>query len=716
MNRNIWRLPLCVAISSVITTPCYAELTVLSGELYINTTLLENNDQIVTELGGEFINDVPGAIDIGGNINNGGLFNNYGMIHTNELLTGPLGNTLNNTGVFNNSGEFSAMTQFHLINSGELINKGLLTLQGTASEVLNSGIFINDYEVSLEGTLINETKGVVENNSYANISVRGKLENSGLFNNAGTLNLQPSVDSSINPEIPTELINSGEFNHSGDILTFNGLSLMNSGIFNNNGSFINSSNLYSASLKSINNVGVFNNNTTTSVEMITNQGTFNNNFDLTGVRSIENTGFMTNAGRLSSTTDLIINNANEFNSSGEITSTQSLTINNAGLFNSLGSINFSRESWINNAGTFNNGNSDIIQYENPIMNVQGSHINNTGTFNNYRGLVGSEIINDGILSNENTINVNQQIQNNGVINNSGSIEVVVASFFTGQVSTGLVNTSMGVINNVSHTFYPSKPSMLVFGELNNQGTINNGLDSKIEMGYKYDSASNIINSGTIINDGLITGYSVIGEDVSNSKILSTGKFINNGSVNVSQMDVSGILQGDGSVSLTNGLVITEAGTLAPGNSVGNMGIGGDLFLDGALDIEFDFANEYGFNTQLHDTVNVNFGDVYLGSNSVLDISLIGSGVLSIGFSLGDTFDLMIADAIIGDFGSFYYDALISDRYAPGSLAFQWSVVDGLYQDTLRLEVVSAVPVPAAVWLFISGLLGLLSVVARRKGS
>ncbi|MCW8853135.1 MAG: VPLPA-CTERM sorting domain-containing protein, partial [Gammaproteobacteria bacterium] len=57
-----------------------------------------------------------------------------------------------------------------------------------------------------------------------------------------------------------------------------------------------------------------------------------------------------------------------------------------------------------------------------------------------------------------------------------------------------------------------------------------------------------------------------------------------------------------------------------------------------------------------------------------------------------------------------YDALLDS-----SLAFEWSVLNNLYgQDVLRLTVVSAVPLPAAAWLFISGLAGLIAAGKRRK--
>ena len=66
-------------------------------------------------------------------------------------------------------------------------------------------------------------------------------------------------------------------------------------------------------------------------------------------------------------------------------------------------------------------------------------------------------------------------------------------------------------------------------------------------------------------------------------------------------------------------------------------------------------------------------------------------------------ELLITQEMVGDTLSFGFGA-VSTNYTPS----------GVFYDNLEFDQVSAVPVPAAVWLFGSGLLGLVGVARRRK--
>lgn len=77
--------------------------------------------------------------------------------------------------------------------------------------------------------------------------------------------------------------------------------------------------------------------------------------------------------------------------------------------------------------------------------------------------------------------------------------------------------------------------------------------------------------------------------------------------------------------------------------------------------------------------------------------------------LGDSFNLFEADSITGSFNQ-----LLLASLDPG-LRWQLDILpDDLgTTDLVRLSVVSSVPVPPAVWLFLSGLPGLAGVARRR---
>jgi hypothetical protein len=97
-------------------------------------------------------------------------------------------------------------------------------------------------------------------------------------------------------------------------------------------------------------------------------------------------------------------------------------------------------------------------------------------------------------------------------------------------------------------------------------------------------------------------------------------------------------------------------------------------------------------------------------DGTLDVSLfdLGSGLFTP--HLGDSFDILTADLIQGSFGSLTLAAL--DPGLTWDIGYLTDAIGST--DVVRLSVVNAVPIPPAVWLFGSGLLGLVFVARRHS--
>ncbi|MCP4043393.1 MAG: hypothetical protein GY731_15800, partial [Gammaproteobacteria bacterium] len=199
------------------------------------------------------------------------------------------------------------------------------------------------------------------------------------------------------------------------------------------------------------------------------------------------------------------------------------------------------------------------------------------------------------------------------------------------------------------------------------------------------------------------------EIAADSQINRTGTFLQT----AGQTNVDGTLTSTGLVYIQGGLLsgsgqingdVDNAGMVGPGNSAGLLSIDGDYeqLVAGTLYIELGgllSGTEY-------DVLDVS-GTADLGGT--LDVSLIG------GFNplVGASFDILSADSILDTFnvlnltsGSGYiWDvAYLADTLGPGTT------------DVVRLTVLTApaVPVPTAVWLFGSALIGLMGVARRRR--
>lgn len=227
---------------------------------------------------------------------------------------------------------------------------------------------------------------------------------------------------------------------------------------------------------------------------------------------------------------------------------------------------------------------------------------------------------------------------------------------------------------------------------------------------------NITGAGSIWNTG---DDLFIGTDVSinNSTVTGPGGSgtvnVANGGSLVSQMVVNaagGTLAGGGG-SIT-GTVNNQGGAIAAGNSTGLMTVFGNLNLmsGGTVQIElggtvFDSGiPQFDYDRILiadDATTGATEGMVTIDPGAIFDVSYFDAFTAS----LGDTFDVIVADSIMGDLAlsSFLMPMLT------GSLSWDMQIVSLTSgQDALRLAVLgpAAVPEPGTAPLLISGLLAI----------
>ncbi len=388
------------------------------------------------------------------------------------------------------------------------------------------------------------------------------------------------------------------------------------------------------------------------------------------IGTLSNNGQIENHGRLKNS--WVFNNtiSGTFNNhvGAELTNTRAFdqrgSLTNSGSFiNSSGPLS-TTDATLQNVGNWTNTAGSSWLNKNLVENF--GVIDNSGSFINRQGLSGS--ISRGKISNRNTIN----------------------NLADGDMSNEFrwFNRTGSVLNN-SGTFTNKTSALGISNEAN--ATINN------LAGATFINQSSINNAGTITNAGIFDFQATATNNLKSGTYIQTeGSTIVNGTVNTLSMEImGGTLSGTGTID-ANVTLGTNA-TLMPGNSPGTLSIIGDLDLAGLLNIEIS-------DNILYDILDVS------GTATL-------SGALDVSFfdlwrpTAGDTFDILTADTIAGTFSSLNLAEL-----NPGLF---WDVryLHNLAgNDTVQLAVVSSVssvPLPASLWLFGSGLIGLIAFVRRR---
>jgi len=344
--------------------------------------------------------------------------------------------------------------------------------------------------------------------------------------------------------------------------------------------------------------------------------------------------------------------------SGSLDNAAGATINNAGLFftgtcpqpGQCSTGSWSNEGTINNAGDMRNSGCDATHCTSTLFTNSGT-VNNTGTFTNF-----------------------------GSNGTGGTI-----------ISSGTIN------NNVGGSF-----ANLAGATLYNSGTFTN--DGMLSNGGTLTDSGLLTNSGTLNSSGILTvekggtlNNTATGAVTAASAGIA-GTLTNNGTFTMAGGGTLDVLTGgtlDGSGTIFGN--ISNAGTLAPGNSPGVLNIKGDYTQMVAGTFLAELA---GAVPGLYDQVNIG-GNAFLAGT--LDVELDPGFVVQI----GESFILMTYGAEKGQFSLVDLPTLAAGE--------QWLL--SYNQTTLTLTVeqgTTQTPEPASLLLAMAGIGGVFLRRAARR--
>jgi hypothetical protein len=291
----------------------------------------------------------------------------------------------------------------------------------------------------------------------------------------------------------------------------------------------------------------------------------------------------------------------------------------------------------------------------------------------------------------------------GIYALSGGTDSLTFSNVTGTVVGGAILGMENVTANAGASM--AFTGAIVMDGGNNNVTFDNGTFSGVTS-FNGGAGTDSLTFRNLT--GALAGGTVSG--IENVTIGSGGNVSLSGTLDVNTITVEngGILGGTGTI---NGNVGVTTGTLSVGNSPGLLNIVGNL----DLGVASTTLVELGGLTAgtLYDQTDV-VGTATLTAGATFDVDFFGAFTAG----LNDTFDVLIADTILGDANTLNFDftnALLA-------LGLEWSaaIVDnGVGRNALRLTVgglsltapaagdTIALPEPSGIALFVGGLLGLI---------
>jgi T5SS/PEP-CTERM-associated repeat protein len=449
--------------------------------------------------------------------------------------------------------------------------------------------------------------------------------------------------------------------------------------------------------------------------------------------------FNFNAGALNFGLDLLVDTSGVLGSSINLSSTRSLGVAGTTTLNGASTLTldggtFSTGSLLDNGGfVFNSGTFNITSDNlligtgglfgrravfdfDQTVNVTNNLIIDTDATLSLRGgqVTAADIGNYGVI--EMTDSLSEvggiALNNFGLVHGSGTFNTLFTNALGGEIRANLGETL---------TFSGSSGAALNPGRITLLG-------GTLDFTEGLNSSGQIVGHGTLItgptatliNTGAMAfsdTTNVIGDvhnDTGGSILVSGGStttfhddVIHNGAQFSATAGSQVVFFGEADLQgpLSGGGLFWFEGDITPGSSPGLVSVQGDVGLGLASHTIMEIAGlERGAE---YDAFSID-GSLWLGG--ALDVVLYDAGSGSFTPQLGDSFDLFMADTITGDFD------LLTLASLGGGLGWQLDfLADEIgTTDVLRLSVVSAVPVPPAVWLFGSGLLWLIAISRRRR--
>jgi len=408
----------------------------------------------------------------------------------------------------------------------------------------------------------------------------------------------------------------------------------------------------------------------------------------------------------------MLNGASTLTLDGGTFSTGSL-VNNGGFTLNSGTFNLTGDDLIVGAGGLFGGvlqvslNQNINVSNTTTVDGSGLLYLNGGSFSSGNLINNGQVAINGLLS-----DLGGALGNNGLLNGDGRVSAVLTNNAGGEVQVGSGDTLRFTAAGNSNS-----------GEINlSSGTARFDQDLTNASGGVIAGRGTLIAEAGLTNDGdlnLSGGTTDIFGNVNNTStggIIVTGgstmtlfdDLVHNGTDKIrvsagSQLVIFGTASGDGSYEGLGDLWFE--GGVSPGNSPAQVSIAGGVTF--GLDSSNVMEIAGLARGAEYDAFDVGNTLTLAGELDVVLLDLFAP-------QLGDSFDLFTAETIAGGFD------LLSLAALGGGLGWQLDVlVDAIggVTDVVRLSVVtSAVPVPAAVWLFCSGLLGLIGIARRRQSA